>query len=653
MSAIWGIIELNSNQINHNDISGFFENEYKKRCKIDKYSHFIKDNVYFGSGLQYITSESKYESLPIYDESEGILFSADCILDNRDELIGLLEGCNLAQKPDGMLMYLAYLAYGIDCVKHFRGLFSIAIWDFNNGTLTLISDQVSARCLYYVKTDKYIAFSTLMSPLCKYDSTLSFNQNYFKDFLLAENETIYMVPGETPYKGVNIMLPATYVKISRDFLVQKRYWDCYHNLGKQGFAKKSSIKEIGDKFMSIYNACVSDALRVVPSGEIGLAMSSGLDSSSIGALAAPVLKQHGKRLKTYTFTPHEKFEHTQLGNNIYDESSLVSEIAKLCENMDTTFLDNDGKNIFEDMELCSWILEMPYKTGTFPNHLDLCRHGESDGCKVFLNGGYGNNTVSYGHINNILYDLYNRKNFIALIRYANNYAKHEKLSRLHLIKHCIKNFATCNIACRSQKKTTFLDNFVPENVFLSQKILNNYNLKERFLCNRRMIMSRKFVDSKQYPDFLDSTGLFIYLGIFETKFGLYTNMLLRDPTKDIRLLSFCSELPYNVFAYNGKTRWLIRHNFKDLLPSSILDKWQQFGYLNADWVIRVERDWDKLYPELLKILDCKEINEYLLATPLKNYLDRIDFTDKRDRKWITHICALYGLRQYIQGTTKF
>jgi asparagine synthase (glutamine-hydrolysing) len=168
-----------------------------------------------------------------------------------------------------------------------------------------------------------------------------------------------------------------------------------------------------------------------------------------------------------------------------------------------------------------------------------------------------------------------------------------------------------------------------------------------------MMMSRKFVDSKQYPDFLDSTGLFIYLGIFETKFGLYTNMLLRDPTKDIRMLSFCSELPYNVFVYNGETRWLIRHNFKDLLPSSILDKWQQFGYLNADWVIRVERDWDKLYPELLKILDCKEINEYLLATPLKNYLDRIDFTDKRDRKWITHICALYGLRQYIQGTTKF
>jgi asparagine synthase (glutamine-hydrolysing) len=648
MSAIWGIIELNSNQINRNNISTLFENEYKKRCKIDKYSHFIKDNVYFGSGLQYITSESKYESLPIYNESEGILFSADCILDNRDEVIDLLKGCGLEQKPDGMLMYLAYLAFGIDCVKHFRGLFSIAIWDFNKETLTLISDQVSARCLYYVKTDKYIAFSTLMSPLCRYDDTFTFNQNYFKDFLLAENETIYMVPGETPYKGVNIMLPATYVKISKDSMVQERYWDGYHNVVKRSLAKKSSIKEIGAKFMSIYNDCVSDALRVIPSGEIGLAMSSGLDSSSVGAIAAPILRQREKRLKTYTFTPHEKLNHTQLGNNVYDESSLVSEIANFCGNMDTTFLDNDGKNIFEDMELCSWIMEMPYKTGTFPNHLDMCLHGKNDGCKVFLNGGYGNNTVSYGHINNILYDLYNRKNFPTLFRYANNYAKHEKISRLHLIKQCLKNFAYCN-----KKKTTFLDNFVPENVFISKKILKDYNLKERFLCNRRMMMSRKFVDSKQYPDFLDSTGLFIYLGIFETKFGLYTNMLLRDPTKDIRLLSFCSELPYNVFAYNGETRWLIRHNFKNLLPSSILDKWQQFGYLNADWVRRVERDWEKLYPELLKILDCKEISEYLLDAPLKNYLDGIDFTNKRDRKWITHICALYGLSQYIQVTSKF
>ena len=645
MSAIWGVVTLDQTEMVPEKAKELFEAFYKENCKIERYESVADSKVYMGCGIQYITEESKSEKLPIVDKERGIIFTADCILDNRDEVVELLSGYGYDRKqlwkePDGMLMYFTYINMGQEGIKRFRGLFSIAIWNEKKNSLTLISDQVSARCLYCIRRGNLIAFSTLMNPLVKLFPDMEQNMNYYKDFLLANPTVIYVVPGETPYKDISLMLPATEL----EFCIEGEHASTYWSLEDKTFYENAckSAKEYGNRFLEIYDSCVKDALR--SSGEVGIAMSSGLDSSSIGALAARELEKQEKMLYSYTFVPYQKAQSAIEGNIVYDESGLVNELAEMYPNMKTTFLNNQGRNIFEDMDFCMNLLEMPYKTGTFPNHYEMCTEGAKVGCKVFLNGGFGNNTVSFGEINHILYDLYRKKRYGSMLQYMNRYGKHEKIGRRKMFEQLLKVFRIFD-----QKHESYLEHFVPDNFFLLPSILEEYDFQTRFSVDKRMVISEGYIDRESYKEHLRATGLLMYLGVFETKFGLKTGMLLRDPTKDIRIMSFCAQLPFSVFAYQGIPRWLIRNQFEGLLPKTLLEKWQQKGVLNIDWMKRIYRDWERIKPELLSNISTDILEEWVDKKRIIHAIESFGEEREKDIYVMSYLCAMDALIRFIKS----
>lgn len=646
MSAIWGVITLDDKNKIPLTVKECFETVYKEACNIERYENISTSRAYIGCGIQYITEESKREELPIYDKEQGIIFAADCILDNRKEVQEVLtaygyDGNVLEEEPDGKLMYYSYLCMGKECTRIFRGLYAIVIWNEKKRNLTLISDHVAARCLYYIKRENMIVFSTLLEPIIQFFPNMEQNTDYYKDFLLANSSVIYVVPGETPYKEVALMLPASVVEFVGKEKKTYTYWTMEDAKLDEGEKIEKTARKQENKFMAVYNACVSDAMRT--SGEVGIAMSSGLDSSSIGVLAAKLLANKGKALHSYTFVPYNHFKNTIVGNSVFDESELVQQIADMYPNIESTFLNNNGKNIFEDMDFITKLLEMPYKTGTFSNHYEMCSEGAKVGCKVFLNGGFGNNTVSYGEIMHVLYELYRKKRIGRMLFYANRYCKHENVSRRKMIRMICHKFRAYE-----EQYTKRLEHFVPDNVYLIPSILKGYDLKERFSRDRRTLISEGYIDREKYKEHLKATSLLIYLGVFETKFGLSTGMLLRDPTKDIRILSFCNQLPYHIFAYRGMTRWLVRKSFEDLLPKEILRKWKQKGLLNADWLMLIYRDWEKIKPELFNNISMEIFDDWIDKKRLQNSIEQFGIDKKEDEKWINYLCAIEGLRRFIK-----
>ncbi len=645
MSAIWGIIALNNNTNLLANSKELFEHHYKTTCQLDRYESYSSQNAYIGCGIQYITKESETETLPITNSERNIVFTADCILDNREELIELLSNQQhnretLTSTPDGTLMYMAYLLYGTECVNYFRGLFSIAIWNELEHSLTLITDQLASRCLYYIRKENLIAFSTLLEPLLKIFPNTSPNFNYYKDFLLADPSNIYVVAGETPYLDISLMLPATHLTITAAASQTNTYWQ----LPAKETSDNHSSNEYGTQFLDLYKQCIADALRT--SGEVGIAMSSGLDSSSIGVLAAMELNKHTKELHSYTFVPYQKPSRIRQGNTILDESSLVSEIAQMYSNINTTFLNNKGKNYFEDYDLCSAILEMPYKTGTFANHYEMCKTGAKKGCKIFLNGGYGNNTVSFGNIQHILYQFYLDRKYFRMLTWMKRYAIHTDIHFFKLLYRALRGFHYSK-----HHHNAYSSNHAPENIFLTRSILENYNRKERFSNDRHALIINSYIDKCNYRNHLCSSNLLMYLGVFETKFGLSTGMLLRDPTKDIRMLAFCNQLPYHIFACDGTPRWLIRNQFADLLPKSIINNWGQHALLNIDWIQRIRRDWSSIKPTLLDHLSTADnlslpFLKYISKESLVSYIEEFDKSSSADERNIVHVCAIDGLLRY-------
>lgn len=613
MSAIWGYLSY-TNSI-PTEIPALMEVPYRTKCSIDRYETRLNEFLHMGCGIQYITQEAQHEVLPVFDAENGIFFTADCILDNREELISLLSPHETA--PDGTLMYLAYKKWGIDCLTRFRGLFSMAVYDAKTQTLFLATDRTASRCLYYYKTGNSVCFSTLLDPIRKVFPHLAFNELYLKDYLTAPGLMPNIVPTETPYSGVYKINPGCYVAITQTEVTEHTYWSPFNTKRRAN----RNAKSYGNAFRTLYTDCVKDALRT--NGEVGISMSSGLDSASVGAIAATLLQEKNRVLYSYTYVPYMNPEPDKNKDNVHDETADVLKIAELHPNINTRFLNNDGKNCLEFLPQGLDLMEIPYKAIiNLPNLYEVCCIARKDGCRVVLTGQTGNATVSHGYIDDVLFDDYRRGHFLRFLSYLNNHSRKIKRSRKKEFSACIRYFR------HAQKvyTTKGVQELTPDNPFLKDTILEGYPYPERYAQGELPFIESVPVDRTLYPLFLYNKATLTYLGELDTKLGLTAGIVLRDPTRDPRLLEFCAALPYHLFAYKGTPRWLIRGNFTDLLPASLLDNFMRYGVQNSDWMQRIRRDWSSLSPELIAFFESDKQENHSLS-PICRIADTVKAKD--------------------------
>ncbi len=613
MSAIWGCLSY-TNTIPET-LPALMEAPYHAKCRIDRYGTRQNEYLYFGCGIQYITKEAQNEVLPVFDEQNGIFFAADCILNNRDELISLLRADSA--EPDGTLMYLAYKKWGIDCLKHFRGLFGMAVYDKSAETLYLATDQTASRCLYYYKSADAVCFSTLLEPIRKANPALSLNELYLKDYLTAPGLIPNIVPTETPYTGVFKINPGCYMTITQDNITEHTYWSPFAQKTSQHF----NAKTYGKEFRALYTACVNDTLRT--DGEVGISMSSGLDSASVGALAATQLRKKNKTLYSYTYVPYETPEPDKTPKNfVHDETADVMKIVNMHPNIKPHFLNNEGKNCTTFLSQGLDIMEIPFKaTINLPNLYEVYCQARKDNCRVVLTGQAGNASVSYGTMDNILFDSYQTGHFLRFLLYFNNYCLKVKHSRKRELRFFLRRFRHAKKVCR----TPGISALCPDNPFLASDILDSYPYRERYAKGELPFLESVPTSRDFYPMFLYNKAILTYLGELDTKLGLASGIVLRDPTRDSRIIAFCAALPYHLFAYNGTPRWLIRGNFSDILPADLLNNFTRYGVQNSDWMLRIRRDWDLLSPEFHAFLhSCKCDNPQNDACNRMIHLDKAE-----------------------------
>lgn len=635
MSAIWGQIPYDNLQLNN---TNNMKQHYEKNCSIDCYRESDSPSFYLACGIQHITPEAKHEVLPIQDTS--ICFTADCVLDNRKELLAEL-GINGSDVPDGTLMYHAYCKWGMDCLHHFRGAFSFAVYHFQEQCLYLAVDPVASRCLYYYINETGVTFSTLLQPILEANPNIPLNDLYLKDFLVAPGMMPTLNATETPYEQVFLVNCGTYIKLTPDTQEEVRYWDLnkeipeYRRRNAQGYSKL---------FYELYSEAVRDTLRA--DGNVGIAMSSGLDSASVGVLAAQELAAKGETLYSYTYVPCEACASDKNKNNVHNETSDVIELAKMYPNIITHFLTNEGKNSYDEIEHVLKILEIPVKAFVnFPNLLEVYRTGRSDGCKIMLSGQTGNASVSHGYIDDILYELFRTKKYLPFLLYLNRYSKTVKESRKQALKNCVRYFKYAE----SQIRQSTLD-YTISNPFVSNEILKAYPLQKRFYKGNLTYVANIPTCKFNYDKVLYNQNALTYIGSFETKIGLTYNLLLRDPTKDVRILRFCHNLPYHYFAYKGEPRWLLRNTFRKLLPEQLTINWLRYGVQNSDWYNRVIRDWSTVQPSIYKALAHPYLHPYIDHEEVRQFFEQKDNRSEKQNDTLLHqlifICVLSKFLSY-------
>ena len=214
---------------------------------------------------------------PISNEDESVWLTFDGEIYNFHELRAALKarGHRFRSQSDAEVIVHAYEEWGDDCVGHLRGVFAFGIWDTDRQRLLLARDRLGVKPLYYWSYGRGVAFASqpralLAHPDFRPQVDLWALQHYLAFGYVPHDLSIYSGMAK---------LPAAHTLIADAGGLQlERYWElCYE-------PRIRSVGEARDLIRHrIANAVRSQLVSDVP---IGLFLSGGIDSSTVGSLAA-------------------------------------------------------------------------------------------------------------------------------------------------------------------------------------------------------------------------------------------------------------------------------------------------------------------------------------------------------------------------------
>ncbi|MCI5822868.1 MAG: asparagine synthase-related protein [Lachnospiraceae bacterium] len=598
MSAIWGLLSQNKDTIQP-ELTLSMKQRMSK-FKIDRIDDLIEDKLYFACGHQYLTPESLHEILPYHDTKHNIYFTADCIIDNRSELLDKLQVTD-SNISDGMLSYQAYLTWGERFVDHLLGAFSFAIFDKEKDTFLLYADHVGNRTINYSLQEHTLYFCTTYDLFKESFSPqqLQLSKKWITACEAEPSACMILFPGLTPFENVFQVKAAHYIKYTNGTLSEIQYWNPKKSKTIL-FKQENQYKELVTR---TFKKCVEDLLR--PGVHVAANLSSGLDSTSVVSIAAPFLEKRGETLHTYTSIPDGQYDYKFDDYYVPDESAAVRKTVACFPNIKSHFIDCKGENALTHMKQYVEEYDIPLKSSVNLNWIyKINQDARAKGCTIQLTGQTGNATISFGDILTLTYEQIRTLHFGQAKKSAYDFIKKNHIPK----KYFLHIFST-----------TWLDK-MKEYIAISGKhdqsmvnsvLLKKYHIKEN---SHKMLLTYgngSMLTNRQRRNVICSQITFQQIGIYNTMSSLINGIIERDPTKDKRMIELCIALPMRCFVSHGTERYLVRGYLSDIVPKHIISDINHRGLQSGDYLQRLERNWDNDRLIVIEALNNPLLSQYI------------------------------------------
>lgn len=634
MSAIFGAINLTGNKIDKN-VKTVLMDGFNK-CVIDSYNEISNDNLYMGCGIQYITKESIYEKLPL--ENKEIFFDADVVIDNRKQLLQRLEKEDNKEIPDGSILFEYFCKYGEHSLNDLLGAYCFVFYDKKKNEIQIVSDAVGYRYIYYFIEDNVFYYSSLMKPLEKLMKKHKINERWIADYIGQDSLNIFTESEETPVEGLYRIAPAHSIKISMTGVSKYRYWDPTKDIKKIRYKNDGEYRE---NFINLYRECVTDLLRA--NGETAIMLSGGYDSTSVACLAAIELQKSGKKLYSYTAVPFEGYKSEFDENSIVDETELVNKTQEYYPNIVCDFMHMPEMNGWFDRKFYINIAEMPYKS---PQNMlwmyESMRRAYKKNARIMLSGAFGNGTVSFDNKEVYLVWLFEHFKWIKLYKEITSINKKHSYTRKSLFNTTVKNALRLNYYMPSKEE-------ICGNSYAKMEFLNKYGTLDRLeeLYKR---LAKADSNHKIYHDSFIPLDTFRHYGEFSQKNSLYTGVILRDPTRDKRMIEFTYGIPYNQFTNDGVFRRLITEYMDDIVPKHVINE-KRTGRQSADLKARICRNKEKIKYEMIRCFECNIDSEIIDCKKALQHINNKDLESMEDFE-IVRLIFTASLLEYMESFNK-
>ncbi len=468
-----------------------------------------------------------------------------------------------------------------------RGMFSFAVWDKKERSLTLARDSMGEKPLFYGWQGNTFIFGSELKALKRHPE--------FKGEINRDALSLFLMHNYVPapysiYQGINKLLPGTMIKIFSDqnpgSETTLKYWSINKVIEHQTLNNMSDNDLIHSLERKLLKSVESQMLSDVP---IGSLLSGGIDSSLITALMQKISNQP---IKTFTIgfddrhfneaehalliSNHLQTDHNELYVSSEDSLSVVPYLASF---WDEPFADSSQIPTFLVMRLAS-------------KNIKVALSG--DGADELF-GGYNRYRFAPKIWKQIGWMPNQLKIFISKLLTS------IPASKLDSISFPISKFiGVSQIGQKMHKLGNRFSQFNSlDKFYLSlvsewpnvDKILLNYK-EPLYLLN----------DFKNWPNTADPATRMMALDSLTylpddiltkvDRASMAVSIESRAPFLDPDIVKFAFNLPINTKIRNDETKWILRQILYKYVPKNLIDRPKMgFSIPIDDWLRGPLRDW--------------------------------------------------------------
>lgn len=261
---------------------------------------------------------------------------------NFQELKEELSDYPFRSNCDTEVIIAAYLKWGIDCVDRFNGMFAIALFDREDGSVYLVRDRIGKKPLYYWLDGENLVFASELKPIM---ACPGFRKAIRKDVLSRYLYQQYINAPESIFENVYKLEPGAILRFSKGKSENWKYWDIRKVYAKQ---KQKQVTDYGQAKAELKDLLKkATAARMIADVPLGSFLSGGYDSSLITAIA----QEHSTEpVKTFSIGFHEER---------YNEARYAKQVADyLGTNHTEMYIDE--KQMFDLVESIPQYYDEPF-----------------------------------------------------------------------------------------------------------------------------------------------------------------------------------------------------------------------------------------------------------------------------------------------------
>ena len=484
---------------------------------------------------------------------------------NTEELRKSLleEGYFFDSYSDTEVLLMSYIAWGVNCIKKFNGIFAFAIYDEEKEQVFLARDQMGVKPLFYSINNKNIIFASeikaiLANPMVKAQID---REGITELFALGPA----VVPGKAIYKNILEIAPANCLLINKENIKVWEYWKVTLQENKE------TVEEAAEHVRLL----LFDAIKRQLVGDVPICtfLSGGLDSSAISAIAAEEFRNRGKILNTYSidYKDNEKYFKSSLFQPTSDKYWAFRMAEFIKSNHKNVVLNH--KDLVLALKESTLARDLPGMADVDSSLLLFCKEirknfvvSLSGECADEIFGGYPWYTNE---------EMLNAKTF--------PWSRAVGM-RKSILNEKIKKFNIEECAQYEYLKT------LKEVPHFENEDKKNYRMKEMFYLNLKWFM--------------------VNLLNRKDRCSMYNSLEVRVPFADIRIVEYAFNLPAEIKLLHGREKGILRKALEGVLPEDV--------------VYRKKSPYPKTHNPIYTEMVCKEMNKILSDnnSPILEIIDK-------------------------------